>query len=175
MPEVLKNEDTFGVWKDKINDLVEGTVAGSFDQDIDNTSGLNFGVKEGKLRLGSTVVTIVASVVAIPASDVSIVAVYTDPSINEIRVYDELAVPTSGVIPLFKVTTDGSSITDVEDLRTWVDLSGTASESEGILTFNQDILFDKEIPDGKNALSIDPVIDSGVTVTVANGSTWVIL
>jgi hypothetical protein len=175
MARPLENKDTIGTWKTKINELIEGSINGSFDQDIDATTGLTFGLKEGKLRLGSQVVTVANDTITIPASDVSIVVLYTDPSVNEIRVYDEAAVPPSNVIPLFKVTTDATDITEIEDLRTWVDLSGQASESDGILTFNKSIEFDKTIPSDKNALSIDPIIESGVTVTVEEGATWVIL
>jgi hypothetical protein len=91
-------------------------------------------------------------------------------------VYQDGSVPGSFIIPLFKVVTDVTSITSIEDLRTWADLSGSANDTDsGILTFSQLIEFDKNIPTGKNALSVNPMVDTGVTVTVNPDSTWVIL
>jgi len=176
MTRKLILDDTFNVWRQKINELIEGNIVGSFDYDEENSSNFSFVVNEGKLRLGSQVVTISGTTATLQPSQTNIIALYTDPQVNEIRVYEESAVPASYVIPLFKVVTDATTVVSIEDLRTWVDLSGSANDADsGILTFSQNISFDRNIPTGKNAVSVDPVIDSGVTVTVADGSTWVIL
>lgn len=171
----LKVEDTFNVWRLKINELMTGTVVGSFDHDETNTTNLNFGVGSGKLRLGSQVVNVSNATVSIPVSQTSIVALYTDPTVNEIRVYEESQVPKQYIIPLFRVISEVTEIISIEDLRTWVDLSGSANDTDGILTFSQNISFDRLVPEGKNALSIDPVVEDGVTVTVSPNSTWVVL
>lgn len=172
----LKIEDTFNNWRVKINEMLNGSIVGSFGYDDENSTNLNFIVKEGKLRLGSQVVNITESVAQLQPTQTNIVVLYTDPNINEVRVYTEGAVPPSYVIPLFRVVTDVNTVTNIEDLRTWVDLSGSANDADsGILTFNQNISFDREIPAGRNAVSVDPIVEDGVTVTVTDGSTWVVL
>lgn len=176
MSKTLETNDTFNNWRTKINNLITGTVAGSFDYDENSTTGLDFVVTEGRIRTGSESVNISGDTVTIPASQTSIVVLYTDPNQTEFRVYEQGSVPQSFVIPLFEIVTNTSTITSITDLRTWADLSGSANDTDsGILTFSQLIEFDKVIPNGKNALSIDPTVDTGVTVTVNPDSTWVIL
>lgn len=177
MSKTLETVDTFNTWRNKINDLVTGTVAGSFDYDDNNTSGLNFYVTEGRYRTSNQSVLVPAESVTLTASQTSVVVLYTDPSVTEIRAYEESAVPVSYIIPLFNIVTGVSGIVSIKDLRTWASLGGGSSNDtdSGILTFSKLIEYDKNVPTGKNALSIDPTLAQGVVVTVSPDSTWVIL
>jgi hypothetical protein len=48
--------------------------------------------------------------------------------------------------------------------------------SNGIVVNNATVAVDYTIPSGSNAMSAGPVtINSGITVTVASGSTWVVV
>lgn len=49
------------------------------------------------------------------------------------------------------------------------------TEANPVLLMDQLITKNTTIPTGKNGLSVDPTVDTGVTVTVSNGSTWAIV
>lgn len=176
MPLRLNQNDTFGQWLDKINNLNDTFITSSFEWDEDNTyPALDFTVKSGKFRDGSNVVLLNQITLTMPISTDSTVAIFTRVGEEEIIRYDTSALPDKHVIPLYRVITDGTDITNVTDLRTWADVSGNASDANAILTFDKIVDRDITIPSTKNAISVDPVIGSGVTVTVDSSSTWVIL
>lgn len=59
----------------------------------------------------------------------------------------------------------------------WSPIAGAgANATTGIMTSSATITSNTVIPTGFNALSVGPiVIPDGITVTIANGSTWVIV
>lgn len=176
MPARLNQNDTFGEWLNKINSLNDTYITSSFEWDEDTTyPALDFTVKAGKFRDGSNVVLLSQLTLTLPISTDSTIAIFTRLGEEAIIRYDTSSLPDKYVIPLYRVITDGTDITTVTDLRTWADVSGNASDADAILTFDKLIDRDFTISSSKNALSIDPTIDSGVTVTVDSSSTWVIL
>jgi len=91
----------------------------SLAQDTGTTTGLTFGYQAGRVLKAGTLTAVSAGTLALPASSESLV--YVDFSATPPIVDDALtgvpALETS--IVLFRVTTDGTSITEVIDLRNW--------------------------------------------------------
>lgn len=68
-----------------------------------------------------------------------------------------------------------SQLKDKNDVQIWEEEISSDEEIVGIQLFDDTITQDTTIPAGKNALSVDPTITSGVTVTVTSGQTWAIV
>lgn len=54
----------------------------------------------------------------------------------------------------------------------WLEIQSGAGAASGIEIFAQTISADYTLPSGNNALSVNPTIASGVTVTIPSGSEW---
>lgn len=185
MAQTLLQNDTFSEWLTKINTLVSeynaffdsNVIPGSFGYDITNTSGLSVAITGGRVRDGSEIETVADDVITLPASETTIIAIYKrsgDPA--EILAYDVGNLPEQFVIPIAIFVTDTDSITSYSDLRTEFNTaSGSSTSASGVLLFNKSIDRDITIDDTHNAISVDPTVESGITVTVNPNSVWVIL
>jgi hypothetical protein len=177
--------DTFGQWVEKFNQLnadfndviVAGDNAG-FAYDSVGTTGLNAAFTSGKVRDGSLVETVPEQTVTLAPSQVQIVAVFKQTgSAPTLEVYPSGSLPEKYVIPLAVFETDATSIIGVNDLRTMFIASAGSGDgaSNGMLIMDKLISSSVTIATGRGAVSIDPIVDDGVTVTVADGATWVVL
>jgi hypothetical protein len=83
---------------------------GAFAFDPDNTAGLNFGLMPGRIRNGSSIVEVAASVTALTASNTNYVEVTVAGAVSR-----NVAGFTAGSIPLYIVTTGAATITAVEN------------------------------------------------------------
>lgn len=186
----LQFADTFSEWRDKINSLVtefnqniiDQSEVGYFGYDEEFTSGLSIKIKGGKVRDGSVVEDVPEAVFSLDASETSIVAIYKEKNeIPELQVYTAALLPEENMIPVAMFITDGTSVLAYEDLRTMFNTgAGGAGGAagyvdKGMLMFNALIEEDVEVPTGQHALSVSPIVDVDVTVTVSDGSEWVVL
>lgn len=181
----LEFSDTFAQWKEKINDLIgefnEYAVdLGSFGLDLERSSGLNAYIIGGRVRSNQIVETLPSQNVALIPSTVQIIALRKerDQPAN-IQSFRESDLPRIGTIPLAVIETDASSIINAEDLRTSYLFAagggGGADSESGVFLINRHITEDVTIPEGQNGFSIRPTVDEGATVTVTEGSEWLVL
>lgn len=83
-----------------------------------------------------------------------------------------------GAASPYSIAADGSKtffIYDGVDSWSIIEFSFQGTRTPAIIQFDQLISEDFTISTGKNALSVDPTVSSGVTVTVPVNSTWVVL
>ena len=108
-----------GEWLDYFEEVTDATSGISQDlaQDVVGTSGLTFVIQGGHLRAGSLVYDVPGFAQVLIPSSINIF--YLDNITKTINQVDASLVPTDDIIQLFQVTTDGSGITEVIDLRTW--------------------------------------------------------
>lgn len=186
MVNELSFSDTFAEWKDKINalivdhntvnDIARG-VSGPFTYNRATSSGRVVAIYGGNVRNGSVVETIANASLTIPANSTRILAIYkVGDTAPTLQLYATDAVPEKNVIPVGIFTTNTNSLTAYTDLRTeFIMASGLATSANAVLQFDKNIEINTVIPVNKNALSIDPVVNDGITVTVSDGSVWVVL
>jgi hypothetical protein len=180
----LEFQDTFSTWRDKINDsidqvnTIETTLNESaFSYKSSLTSGRTVKFFGGKVRDGSVVETLADPTITLPASSTCYVVINKETGVTPtMSAYTEANLPVKNVIPIAKFTTSASAVTSFSDLRTQYNTaSGTTSSSSGVLQFDKLIAKDVTVGTLQNALSISPVVDSGVTVTVSTDSIWVVV
>jgi hypothetical protein len=114
----IKIGDTFQVWFEKFNELITSGVVGSFSNDPDMNSVLDFYIRASVFRRGTIFVSIPATYVALTDNDVNIV--YLDTTSGSEGIFSALSLPPSNAVSLYRVTTSGGSITLIEDLRSWL-------------------------------------------------------
>lgn len=189
MIEELVFTDTFSDWKDKLNALIDshnadsqtlsdiGEEGRSFTYNKKTSAGLVINVNGGRVRSGSVVETIADTAITLPANSVRVLAIYkVDNAAPSLVLYAQNALPDKYIIPVGIFTTDATKLTAYSDLRTrYTTASGTTSAASGVLQFDKLIDLNMTIPADKNALSISPTVAEGVTVTVSEGSIWVVL
>lgn len=188
----LKLADTFNIWLDKINTLIEGHlssvenfdnfvdklgVVGSFTFDPVASTGLTLVVNGGSVRNGSLVETIAATTFTLPASSTRVLAIYKiDGGAPSLRLYAQADLPEKEIIPVGIFTTNATQVVIYTDLRTEFSMSsGGAASASSVLQFDKVIDRSLSIPAAKNGLSISPTVPTGITVTVEQGATWVVL
>lgn len=186
----LELNDTFGQWREKINDMVgiinqqsidiadlEAAFNAPTPFGISSVSGLTANLIGGRVRDGSVVETLTNAALALTANDINVICIYKktgEPAEFQVHLLSEL--PTEHIIPLHSVTTNATSVTASADLRTQYNTaSGSAGSASSVLQFDKLIENDVIVPEDRNALSIDPVVGAGVTVTVSPNSVWVVL
>ncbi len=98
-----------------------GTLGSFYMQDTNTTTGLTFGFKAGKVR-NDNVVTDTASGTLTLSPSASNTYIQVNPSTGVVS--SNLSGFTSNFIPLFRVTTNATDITVVDDKRTWASLGG---------------------------------------------------
>ena len=139
----INSQSTFKNWRDTTNLLISGLVdnedlatrahaiAKNFEYDSTASTGLVFAVKAGVAQNFGEVYNLAAdSVTLTPSGDF---VVYLDkPLIGAptLEFANWGAQPTQGVIVLYRVATDESNVTTIEDLRTFADFSGSDSGSQ---------------------------------------------
>lgn len=179
--------DSFEAWMTKYNNFVQRTGTEiNFRLDSVPTTGFIVKFLAGQIRNGSKVEDIPTTILNLSASSSIVVGVYKEidpingvesPSI--IKAYTLGTEPEGFFVPIYAFTTNATKITVVKDLRTPFSYGngggGSSGTDDAIMMFNQHISKDTTIPTLKNALSISPVINDGITVTVSDGSDWVIL
>lgn len=189
MVEELVFQDTFSDWKDKLNVLINshndnqqnlddsGDDGRAFAYNKKTSSGLVVNINGGRVRSGSNVETIADTAITLPANSVRVLSIYkVDGVAPSLVLHAQNALPEKYIIPVGIFTTNASSVTAYSDLRTrFTTASGTSSAASGVLQFDKLIDLNLTIPPEKNALSISPTVSDGVTVTVSEGSTWVVL
>lgn len=192
MAEQLTLKDTFKDWQEKINamaaevndiqveiDGIEDTMAepGSFGFNQPASSGLVVRIFGGKVRDGSLIETLADADITLAADSTNVVCIYKrtgNPAYMTVYTLDNL--PEEFVIPVGKFVTSATAVTAYEDLRTQYNTaSGSAGSAAGVLQFDKLIERDMEVPSNRNALSISPIVADGVTVTINDTSTWVVL
>lgn len=179
-PQKFVLNDSFENWSQKYNALVDGIISNqNFEYLKDNTVGRVIQIAGGKVRDASVITTIPLKSITIPINTEVVVGVAKVAGVSDLQTYVLNSQPNDYFVPLYTFKTDGYNVVSYTDLRTQVSYgSGGASSgstSQSVALFDIHIATDLTIPAGKNALSIDPIVDSGKTVTVTNGSTWVIL
>ena len=91
----------------------------AFEQDTSTTAGLTFGYKAGQALKAGTITDIALGTIALTANAINIVYIdYTSTPAIAVAVSTSKPVQED-VLFLFVVTTNGSGITDVIDLRNW--------------------------------------------------------
>lgn len=186
MVNELSFSDTFAEWKDKINALVAdhnelddiaNGVVGPFTYNRLASSGRVVLIYGGNVRNGSTVEFVPNATITIPSNVTRILAINkVGDAPATLQLYATDAVPEKGVIPVAIFTTNTNALTAYTDLRTeFIMASGTATSANSVLQFDKNIELNLTIPPTKNALSIDPIVNDGITVTVSDGSVWVVL
>lgn len=179
----IQATDTFHIWMQKINEMIDefnvltiDSTSNGFTYDITASAGLNVKISKGRIRSGSNTFEIAASVVNLPpASDVILCATKPEGQPAAFAVYTTATLPTEHVIPLWTFTTNNVSVTSYNDVRTPY-AEGSGDDSMGpIIFFEKHITANKTVKATQNALSVDPIVDAGVTVTVEPGATWVVL
>lgn len=168
----LSVNDSFKEWVDKINT----SLMSDFDLDYVASAGLTLVIKPGKFTEGPRIVNLPQTNVVVPANKTVLISINTDKDATGFVVYEptDPLMPTT-IIPLFLVTST-TEITELTDIRTWANVSGSSSgPSNGILVFDATITKNQTIAAGTNALSVEPTVANGVTVTVENGSVWSIV
>jgi len=185
MASKLEFEDTFLQWRDKINNfvdefngyIIDEVLPGKFGYSAEDSSGLNAFITEGQIRDGSTVETVAGGQVTLLPNETNIVVVYKRTGDTpEFQVHPISDLPDRYVVPIASFTTNATSITNYVDLRTEFNTaSGSTSNASGILMFDKIIDRDTVVPAEQNALSVSPTVEDGITVTVTEGSEWVVL
>lgn len=192
MVSELVFSDTFAEWKTKINALVQAhtdtaqylddyiaelAITGPFTYNRADTSGLDISVYGGTVRNGSVVEFMTNTVVTMPPSATRVLVIYKIDNFAPVfQLHATNAVPEKNVLPIAIFTTNATQLTAYTDLRTQFSMSsGTAGSASGVLMFDRNIDLSVSVPAAKNALSIDPTISPGVTVTVESGAVWVVL
>lgn len=173
----LQFTDTFSQWREKINALMsEFALSGSsFAYDPSQSAGLNAYIRSGQVRNNSAVETVDGSSITLPASTISVVAIVLLDEEFEFGVFELDSLPSRGVIPLWLFETGLGTIIEVMDLRTQFIYTSPSDEVGPIMLFDKVISADTVIPDDRNALSVSPTVEDGVTVTVEPGATWVVV
>ena len=175
-------EDTFEHWLDKYNAFLD--IAGNeinFRYLDTETVGLVVKFGAGQIRNGSVVEDVAETTLTFPANSSIVAGVYKEPddiidipSIITFYVLGE--VPVDFFVPLFAFVTGPTGITTTKDLRTPFSYgTGGSSSDVSVMFFDQHITHDVTIPTLKNGLSVNPTVDEGVTVTVSDGSDWVVV
>lgn len=168
----LSIRDSFAQWVDKINT----SILSDFDLDYELSEGLNLVIKPGKFTDGSRIGSFNQTTLTLPADKdllIALITVETNPRFEYYEV-GSIDIPSANIIPLFLVTTT-TEIAAVDDVRTWANVAGGGTSDEGVLLFRSHIVRDQVVPIGKNAISVEPTIEDGVTVTVSEGSVWSIV
>lgn len=144
---------------------------------LNTPTSLSVTFKGGKVRNGSTVTEIPQTTLVLPSNSNVVVGIEQPRDGSPKLVYYTLATaPTNLFIPTYTFVTGASIISSSKDLRTgYAFSSGTTNSTEGILQFDRQIAFNVTIPTSKNGLSVAPVVNSGITVTVEGDAQWVIL
>ena len=186
MIEELAFSDTFSEWKDKINVLIADhntlsdigrDIVGPFTYNRITSTGRVVAIYGGNVRNGSVIETIADKSFTIPANSTRILAIYKPnetPAVLQMFATD--ALPEKNTIPIAIFTTNATDLTAYTDLRTqFILASSLASAANAVLQFDKIIDQNLTIPSAKNAMSIDPVINDGITVTVSDTSVWVVL
>jgi hypothetical protein len=175
-------EDTFEHWLEKYNSFLD--IAGNeinFRYLDTETVGLTVEFGPGQIRNGSTVEDLTGATLTFPADSSLVVGVYKVPNDvvdvpSEIAVYALGDVPEDFFVPLYAFVTGPTGITTSKDLRTPFSYGTGGSAGAGALMFfDQHVMRDTVVPTLKNALSVAPIVDEGFTVTVSDGSEWVIV
>lgn len=112
--------------EDSIDNIIAHIASSSvsfFDNDVDNTTALNFGYFGGNYRENNTVVAIATATIALTASSTN----YIEINKSGVVVHNTTGF-TRGSIPLWEAVTDGASITSITDRRTWV----TSTDAENL-------------------------------------------
>lgn len=122
-------QDKFSNWREKTNEVIAGlketadianaanVIDGNFA--VTSTNGLDITVSGGYVRQDATVNVVNSDTFTLGASNTY--AIYITLSIGSEALDVSLwsAVPTTGIILLYRITTDATSITNVEDRRTF--------------------------------------------------------
>lgn len=98
-----------------------GVLGNYYAEDAATHSGLNFGYKAGKVQNDNVVTATVAGTTLLAASSTNYVEVHPGTGV----VSDNTVGFTVGRIPLFTVTTTGSAISVVTDMRSWARAGGS--------------------------------------------------
>lgn len=183
MANQLTFADTFSDWKDKINVLVdefnqsEVVLDGDFDYKSSATVGLNVLIIGGKVRDGSEVSDVANTNLVLLPNKTNVIVINKTPTLpGTIGFFDIALLPNKGVIPIGYLVTNGTTVTSYTDLRTPFNTgAGGGGAGGGIMLLDANIIENFTVPTGQNAISVDPIISSGVTVTVEPGSKWVIV
>lgn len=175
--ENLQLTDSFSQWREKINALMsEFTLSvSSFAYDPSQSSGLNVHFDSGQVRNNSKVETVESRSITLPANTISVVAIVLLDEEFEFGVFDLDSLPYRGIIPLWLFETGPGTLIGEMDLRTQFIYTSPVGDVGPIMTFDQLISSDTVIPGDRNALSVSPVVEDGVTVTVEPGAIWVVV
>jgi hypothetical protein len=177
-------EDSFETWMNKYNQFIELTgteINFRYLELLTVGRVVKFGA--GQIRNGSQVEDISGVTLTLTPSSNTVVGVYkaknedgtTMPSV--IAAYILGSVPNDFFVPIYAFTTNATKVLTVKDMRTPFSYgTGGGGGTDGpIMLFDQHITKNLTIPTLKNGLSVGPIVDEGVTVTVSDGSEWAIV
>jgi hypothetical protein len=149
---------------------IVNAVPADLDQDPDTTTGLTWGWKAGRLRVGATVYAISADTIALTASATNYLEL--DPSDQTVKVNQSGF--TAGRIPLREVTTDGSSQTGSSDKRAWLQ-GRQVTYDEGLvddLDCADQVLSQPEIKDYAETRTAPSSSSGAITLDLQNGNVF---
>jgi hypothetical protein len=181
MLEKISKNDSFVSWREKINAIIDQqTEIISFNIDTDASVGLNLSILGGRVREKSEVNVIEDTIITLTHSTTHYVGISLDIQYNPVIVAGPIAdKPQSDYIHLYEVDTNADQIINVIDLRTIfnaADISTTTIDTaSAIVQFEKSIFANFTITDTKNALSVSPTIEDGITVTVSDNAIWSIV
>jgi len=116
----LKQGDTFKTWFEKYNEVIATGVVGSFSNDPDFNTGLDFFIRASYLRRGTALVNIPDTFVTLADNSVNVVYLDVTLGAEALASAVEGFTPSSDAIALYRVTTAAGVITLIEDYRTWL-------------------------------------------------------
>lgn len=142
---------------------------------------LSVTIRSGRVRYSSEVQTVPDTTLTLLANKNYVVGLLRVEGMSSIQAFEVTATPDEMFLPLYRFVTNASTIQSSFDLRTRfaydVGTSGGDEEENngGVLQIDRFITKDIAVKVNKNAMSISPVVTEGVTVTVGEGSVWVVL
>lgn len=173
------NKDSFEAWRNKYNALIDEPVINLFPIETD-TGSLDITVSGGNVRKAREHLVVADATLTLSATTADqyvVLQADTDFTAATIEVYEFANLPSENdfnIVPLYNIETDDNGVISVEDLRAVFNFGG-GGKTESILKFDKNITEDTTITSEFNALSVDPTVANGVTVTVDQDSVWVIL
>jgi hypothetical protein len=169
----LKTNDKFEHWFNKFNELIATGVVGSFSNDPDFNSGLDFFVRSSSVRRGTGFTVIPDTFVTLADNETSLVYLDATVGFEEIASAPESSFPIIDAVALYRVVTSAGQIVSVEDHRSWLNIE--AIDHQGLLNLNDPDAHPQYVLKIQNNLSAtsDPDVTNDVTEGYDVLSIWI--